>query len=150
MHDIAVRTADPADSIRCAELLGTLFSQEVEFRPDAAVQQRGIEMIVRNPEVGRVFVCTVDGTIQGMVLLLFTVSTALGRKVALLEDMIVDPTFRGAGIGSMLISHAISFAEKQGLARITLLTDGDNSRAQEFYSRSGFMRSSMTVMRKQF
>jgi len=149
MHDVAVRTACPADSIRCAELLGILFSQEAEFRPDAAAQRRGIEMIVSNPDAGRVFVCTVDGTIQGMVLLLFTVSTFLGRKVALLEDMIVDPAFRGEGIGSMLISHAISFADKQGLARITLLTDHENSRAQEFYSRAGFRRSSMTVMRKQ-
>lgn len=148
MPDIVVRSAVAADSMRCAELLCTLFSQEREFLPDPEAQRRGIELIVNNPDAGRVFVCTVDGTIQGMVLLLFTVSTYLGRKVALLEDMIVDPAFRGEGVGTMLINHAVLFAEKQGLGRITLLTDHDNSRAQEFYSRAGFMRSSMIVMRK--
>ncbi|MBN1279822.1 MAG: GNAT family N-acetyltransferase [Chlorobium sp.] len=148
MPDIVVRTALPADITRCSELLGTLFSLEREFLPDPKAQKRGIELIVNNPDIGRVFVCTVDGSIQGMVLLLFTVSTFLGRKVALLEDMIVDQGFRGEGLGTMLINHAVTFAERQGFGRITLLTDHDNSRAQEFYSRSGFLRSSMIAMRK--
>jgi ribosomal protein S18 acetylase RimI-like enzyme len=83
-----------------------------------------------------------------MVMLLFTVSTFLGRKVALLEDMVVDPSCRDQGIGSRLLKHAVSFARNEGFGRITLLTDCDNAGAQQFYERSGFLRSSMLVMRK--
>ncbi|MBM3163065.1 MAG: GNAT family N-acetyltransferase [Chlorobi bacterium] len=145
---MTVREAGPEDTGRCADLLGVLFSAEQEFSPDAEAQKRGLDLVVGNPQAGRVFVCEINGTVQGMVMLLFTVSTFLGRKAALLEDMIVDPACRGRGIGTMLLRHASLFAENEGFGRITLLTDADNTQAQKFYERSGFLRSSMIVMRK--
>ena len=146
MHNI--RIALDSDVPRCTELLGVLFSQEHEFTPDADAQTKGLFMIIHNPELGRIFVAEVDGVIQGMVLLLFTVSTFLGKKVALLEDMVVAPAFRGQSIGSSLIEHALDFAGREGFGRITLLTDSDNEAAQHFYSSRGFVRSKMIVLRK--
>ena len=81
-------------------------------------------------------------------MLLFTVSTFLGKKVALLEDMVVAPQWRQKGLGSLLLNHAIGFAEEEGLGRITLLTDGDNKAAQQFYRSKGFSLSEMVVFRK--
>jgi GNAT superfamily N-acetyltransferase len=145
---ISVKVAVEGDVPRCAELLGILFSQEREFTPDAEAQSRGLLMIINNPEVGRIFVAEVDGVIQGMVLLLFTVSTFLGTKVALLEDMVVLPEWRGLGLGSRLIDCAVEFARRDGFGRITLLTDRDNDPAQLFYSSKGFITSEMVVFRK--
>ncbi|NTW82383.1 MAG: GNAT family N-acetyltransferase [Chlorobiaceae bacterium] len=143
-----IRNATSDDIDRCAELLGILFSQEHEFAADRANQSKGLGMVIGNPEMGRVFVCEVDGSIQGMVMLLFTVSTYLGEKVALLEDMIVAPAYRGKGYGSRLIDHAIDFARSSGIRRITLLTDHDNETGQQFYLSRGFLRSGMAVFRK--
>ncbi|ACD90306.1 MAG: GNAT family N-acetyltransferase [Chlorobium limicola] len=148
MQNIELRTAGSDDIVRCAELLGLLFAQEHEFLPDPEAQKRGLELVIDHQETGRVFVCDIDGKVEGMVMLLFTVSTFLGQKVALLEDMIVDPAWRSRGIGTLLLRHAVSFAETEGFGRITLLTDQDNSTAQEFYQRAGFLFSSMRVMRK--
>jgi len=145
---VTIRTAVEHDVPRCAELLGLLFRQEHEFTPDAELQSRGLNMILHNPEHGQIFVAEVDGVIQGMVMLLFTVSTFLGKKVALLEDMIVAPAWRGKGLGSRLIDHAADFACREGFGRITLLTDKDNDTAQHFYSSKGFMESEMVVFRK--
>jgi GNAT superfamily N-acetyltransferase len=105
-------------------------------------------LIIDNPEFGRIFVCDVDGVVEGMVMLLFTVSTFLGKKVALLEDMVVAPQWRHKGIGSLLINHAMEFACREGLGRITLLTDRDNNAAQQFYKSKGFAQSEMVVFRK--
>jgi len=143
-----IRTAVESDVPRCAELLGILFSQEREFTPDAELQSRGVSMIIHQPELGRIFVAEVDGGVQGMVMLLFTVSTFLGKLVALLEDMVVDPAWRGKGLGSLLINHAIEFARREGLGRITLLTDRDNESAQQFYASKSFTKSEMVVFRK--
>jgi GNAT superfamily N-acetyltransferase len=143
-----VRTALVSDLERCTELLGILFSQEQEFTADPEAQSRALSMITGNPELGRIFVCEVDGAIEGMVMLLFTVSTFLGKKVALLEDMVVAPRWRQKGLGSLLINHAMEFARNEGLARITLLTDGDNGAAQQFYQTKGFSKSEMVVFRK--
>lgn len=145
-----VRPATPEDIDRCAELLRLLFSQEAEFTPAPLLQKKGLGMIIGNPASGTVFVCeeTDGGLLTGMTVLLFTVSTALGKPVILLEDMIVDPQYRSRGVGSLLVEHAIKFAEEHGFGRITLLTDHDNTTAQEFYTRHGFRKSGMVTFRK--
>lgn len=82
-----------------------------------------------------------------MVNLLFTFSTALGERVALLEDLIVLPNQRGCGIGSQLLEKAIETARLHDCHRITLLTDSTNESAQQFYQKHGFQFSAMIPMR---
>jgi GNAT superfamily N-acetyltransferase len=82
-----------------------------------------------------------------MVNLLYTVSTALGAKVAILEDAIIQPPYRSQGIGRQLLSYAFETARENGCKRITLLTDGENHKGQSFYSKLGFKPSSMVAMR---
>jgi len=143
-----IRIAEPRDIDACVRLLHLLFSQEHEFVPDSSKQVAGLEMIIGNPSTGTVFVCEAEGRIVGMVALLSLVSTALGKKVAMLEDMIVETDFRGQGIGSQLLDYACNWANENGYGRITLLTDGDNEAAHHFYETHGFSRSSMVAFRK--
>ncbi len=143
-----IRYAGEGDEVRCAELLGILFGEEREFTADSDTQRKALSMIIGDPGVGRIFVAEVNGVVEGMVMLLFTVSTFLGKKVALLEDMVVAPEWRGKGLGSLLIDYAMEFATLEGLGRITLLTDGDNEAAKRFYRAKGFNRSEMVVYRK--
>ena len=140
-------TATLDDIPQLCELLALLFVQEAEFRPDRALQAAGLKRIIERPEAGRILVLRDGETIIAMVNLLFTVSTALGGRVALLEDMVVHPAHRGVGTGSTLLQAAIDVARSAGCRRITLLTDGDNRAAQRFYRRHGFEPSSMLPMR---
>lgn len=146
---IRIRTAGPGDIEACTKLLGELFSLEKEFRPDAEKQRRGLRLIIERPESGTVFVAETEGRVAGMLILLTTLSTFLGRKVALLEDMVVDPRFRRRSIASLLLEHAMEHAAREGIGRITLLTDADNEAAHALYGSKGFYRSSMQVFRKQ-
>lgn len=129
------------------ELLCLLFAQERDFSPDAGRQADGLARIISEPEVGHILVLRLDGEIIAMVNLLYTVSTALGERVALLEDMIVHPDHRGDGAGSRLLQAAIEFARGAGCRRITLLTDHDNSGAIRFYRSHGFRQSLMVPLR---
>ena len=130
----------------CA-LLNSLFAQETEFVPDRQTQAKGLTTVINGAEVGDIIVARDDGEIVGMINLLYTVSTALGARVALLEDMVVSPNRRGQGIGSILIKHVVKFAKEKSCRRITLLTDGDNEGAHRFYKKHGFSRSSMIAFR---
>jgi GNAT superfamily N-acetyltransferase len=144
---IRVTQAAAADIPRLCELLALLFAQEADFAPDAERQARGLEMIIGQPEVGRIY-CARDGDcVVGMVSILFTVSTAEGARVALLEDMVVHPSRRGEGIGDRLLEEAIRRAREAGCKRITLLTDSINQSAMRFYGRAGFARSAMVPFR---
>ncbi|MCQ4345961.1 GNAT family N-acetyltransferase [Pseudomonas stutzeri] len=142
-----IRPATLADVPALGQLLAQLFAQEAEFAPDQTAQQRGLAAIVGDPALGTILVAVEDGRLLGMVNLLYTMSTALGARVALLEDMVVDATARGRGLGSALLESAIGHARSCGCRRITLLTDGDNLAAQRFYARHGFVRSPMRPLR---
>ena len=139
--------AKSADIPDLSHLLSHLFSQEAEFRPDPAAQARGLAQIIGNPETGAILVARENGYIAGMVNLLYTVSTALGARVVLLEDMVVAPGMRDQGVGSSLLQAAVEHARQNGFRRITLLTDHDNASAQRFYRRHGFAASPMVPFR---
>ena len=142
-----IELATTADIPTLCSLLDHLFSQEVEFKPNHEIQSRGLEKVLNNNNIGNIFVAKKNEKIIGMVILLYTVSTAMGERVALLEDMVVSPNERESGIGSMLLDHAVKYATEKGCKRITLLTDKMNIRAQKFYKQHKFNRSSMIPFR---
>src|SRR5690242_9425095 len=144
---VVIEPATEADLDELSEMLGALFSQESDFRPDKDKQLRGLRLIFEQPSRGRVFVLRRDGMIVGMINLLFTISTAEGGFVMLLEDLVVHKQYQGHGYGAMLLKHAIDFARQKNFLRITLLTDRPENQAQEFFRRHGFHESSMIPMR---
>lgn len=148
MPDISIGFATPADLEAMTGLLTELFTQEADFQPRPDKQRRGLKLILDNPALGRLFVLKVDGQVAGMANGLITVSTAEGALVMLLEDVIVSAHSRGQGLGRRLIEHVIAWARDEGMARVTLLTDADNYRAQATYGRLGFSLSAMRVMRR--
>lgn len=142
-----ITPANTSDIPALCDLLGILFSQEADFKPNHEAQSLGLARIISSPEIGHIVVARQDNQIIGMVNLLFTISTALGDRVALLEDMVVSPNARGSGVGSRLLEQAIQFASLNGCKRITLLTDSTNESAQRFYQKHGFGFSAMIPLR---
>ena len=148
MSSIKIAEATFDDIPELCTLLGHLFEQESEFTSSQTLQRTGLEKIIKDKNKGRILIIKDKNEVIGMINLLFTISTALGGDVAIIEDMVIKPTKRGKGFGSRLISYAIEFAINNNCKRITLLTDTENTRAQKFYKYHGFNRSSMVVFRK--
>jgi len=145
---MSVDRAKSDDIPELCELLAILFEQEAEFIPDFERQSRGLMEIIGNPNFGFIMVNRDEnGSINGMVNILYTVSTAVGGRVAILEDMIVLPECRGESIGMRLLESVFDILKDEGIQRVTLLTDPHNLDAQRFYMRNGFGISDMKVMR---
>jgi GNAT superfamily N-acetyltransferase len=147
MEDPHIEQATLEDLPQLTELLRDLFSHEGDFTPDPVRQMRGLRLLLEQPNRGRIFVLRQNDRILGMLNLLFTISTAEGGVVILLEDLIVHQDFRGHGLGSRLLKHAIHYAREKDFKRITLLTDRMNEDAQRFYKKHGFFESAMLPMR---
>lgn len=131
-----------------AELVMELFARSGDFSPDRATQERGLRLILEQPSRGRIFVLRNDHHLVGMVNLLFTISTAMGGFVILMEDVVIHPRHRGQGYGAMLVQHVVEFAKQKNFKRITLLTDKISAESQSFFVKQGFEHSHMIPMRK--
>ncbi len=147
MSDVVIEPATFEDLDELSGLLGELFSEESDFRPDKHKQLHGLRLIFEQPNRGRVFVLRRDRTIVGMINLLFTISTAEGGFVIVLEDLVVHKNFQGKGYGSQMLEYAINFAKQKNFLRITLLTDRPELRSQSLFKRYGFFESAMIPMR---
>jgi GNAT superfamily N-acetyltransferase len=147
MTELRIEPATLEDLPLMAELLADLFAHEPEFHPDQEKQIRGLRLILEQPNRGRIFVLRNNTRIIGMINLLFTISTAEGGFVLVLEDLIVHADHRGQGNGSRLLRHAIDFAKEKQFLRITLLTHRSEERLLELYRRHGFVASDMMIMR---
>ncbi|QFR48840.1 GNAT family N-acetyltransferase [Sulfurimonas lithotrophica] len=143
-----IRKATLEDIDALNELLKSLFEQENEFQADAKLQIKALKKIINSKKIGDIFVYERNKKVIAMVNVLYSISTALGKKVAILEDMVVLKKYRQKGYGTKLLSYVLKRLEKDGVKRITLLSDFDNDKAHEFYKKQGFKKSTMVVLRK--
>lgn len=142
-----VETATIEDLDQITDLLTALFKQQGDFTVDTEKQRDGLSMILEQPARGRIFVLRNDQQIFGMVNLLFTISTAEGGMVLILEDFIMHPSHRGQGYGNQLLNHVMQFGRSKNFSRITLLTDKISEDSQRFFKKHGFEHSKMIPMR---
>ncbi len=143
-----VEMATLEDLPALTELVMDLFSMSAgDFKPDRALQERGLRLILEQPNRGRIVVIRNEDKIFGMVNMLFTISTASGGFVILMEDVVIHPHHRGRGYGTMLVNHVVEFAKQKNFLRITLLTDKISAESQDFFQKQGFNYSNMIPMR---
>mgnify|MGYP005638160113 FL=1 len=145
--DTAIASAILADLPQLIQLLMELFQMEGDFEPNSKKQEEGLKLILEHPHRGRVLVIKNESKIIGMVNMLFTISTAEGGLVLLLEDFIIHPMNRGQGYGKKLLTAVKEFAQQKDFKRITLLTDKISAESQDFFNKEGFQFSKMIPMR---
>jgi ribosomal protein S18 acetylase RimI-like enzyme len=147
MEHVAIEPATLDDLPQLTELLFDLFTLEGDFKPDRTKHSRGLRLILEQPSRGRIFVIRQDTRILAMINLLFTISTAEGGFVLLLEDLIVHHEHRHRGFGDRLLEFSVNFAREKNFLRITLLTDRSNEEAQKFFKAHNFLDSKMIPLR---
>ena len=97
-------------------------------------------------EASTVFIAESEGKIVGsLTLALFLIPTGLR---AWIEDVVVDESARGQGVGEALNQAAINHAQSAGAKTVDLTSRPSREAANRLYKRIGFVERSTNVYRK--
>lgn len=84
-----------------------------------------------------VLIAEIDGAFAGLCLSFPSFSTWYGRSGAYVQDLYVEPAFRGLGIGERLLRYLAAETRDRGGVYLRLSVDTANTSAQRFYERMG-------------
>ena len=73
---------------------------------------------------------------------------ALRGPAAVIQDIIVDPQFRGRGIGRQLLHATLEALRTRGSSQVVLSTAERNEAAQRLFTSAGFRRTMVEMTRE--
>ncbi|MCH7715626.1 MAG: GNAT family N-acetyltransferase [Gemmatimonadetes bacterium] len=136
-----VRHATEADLPRIVELLAQLSldeSREELGPPLPETCRRAFQQIQADPNQ-RLLVAEAGGRVVGTASLLIVPNLShRGRPYAIVENVVVDATERGAGYGELLLRYAMEEARRAGCYKLSLTSNKRRTDAHRFYGRLGF------------
>lgn len=125
--------ADVKDIYRLIKLLA-----EYEKMSDLVVgTEEELEELLFENGVGHCLVAEASGTIVGIALYFYNLSTFKCRKGIYLEDLFVLPEKRGEGIGTSLLKELCKIAKSEGCGRFEWSCLDWNEPSLKFYSSLG-------------
>ena len=148
MKDITYGEAGKADIPDLVQLLALLFIIEKDFKPDTNKQQTGLALLLKNSATATMQVAKNDtGKVIGMVSAQLVISTAEGAVSAWVEDMVIEESYRGHGIGKQLLKNALTWAKNKGATRAQLLVDTANTDALGYYQHLNWQTTQLQARR---
>lgn len=146
MSPISIRPAMESDIPRLEALLYQVHGLHAEGRPDLFIPgckkytAEQLREILSDTENKPVFAAIMDGVLVGYCFCIRQVQTAASmHKISTLyiDDLCVDATMRGQGIGKVLYDYTVAFARENGYYNVTLNVWACNPSAMRFYEKCG-------------
>nr|AIA13316.1 Acetyltransferase (GNAT) family [uncultured bacterium]AIA13440.1 Acetyltransferase (GNAT) family [uncultured bacterium] len=148
MTDLTIRSAVAADAGLIINFIEALAAYE-KLSHEAKADEADIVRDLFGPEP-KVF-CEIaewQGKPVGFTLWFYTYSTFQGRHGIWLEDLFVDPSMRGKGVGKALLVNLARRCVQEGLGRFEWWVLDWNEPSIEFYkSQGGVMQDEWTKVR---
>ena len=140
---IVLRRARPGDADGVRVLV-----EHLGYSPDARGFGETFTQVVRHPEAA-VLVLAEGVRVVGYLALSHRPQIRLGARLASIDDLAVDPAYRGKGLGSALLDHALELARGLGCVRIEVSTTrARDSYARGFYRQHGFTETDSALLRQ--
>jgi GNAT superfamily N-acetyltransferase len=129
------------------ELLSAFLTEDEHYLASSrAYGDRGVQglndaldLFLEQPELGFVWMAYDESGLAGICVVCYAISTSMGAVVAKLDDVSVEETRRGKGIGTALVDQLKQQLRKESVMRIDVGVHLENPEAQKFYERLGFV-----------
>ena len=132
-----IRHAEPADVPAIVDLIRELAAfEKLEHLMRATPQTLGPHLFGENP-VAEALVAQADGKVVAFALFFTNFSTFLAQPGLYLEDLYVQPAWRGQGVGKALLQRLGAMAVERGCGRFEWSVLDWNAPAIGFYRTLG-------------
>jgi GNAT superfamily N-acetyltransferase len=134
---LALDPATPADVAEVMAMIRSLAEFERLTHLCVAGEKDLEEALFGARPAAEVLIARLEGRPAGFALFFHTFSTFLGRRGLWLEDLFIDPAFRGRGIGKALLRRVAALAQERGCGRFEWSVLDWNAGAIRFYESLG-------------
>ncbi|MCL4814419.1 MAG: GNAT family N-acetyltransferase [Vicinamibacteraceae bacterium] len=134
---IRIASATPADAALVLRFIRKLAEYERLAHTVVATEDGLREVLSGEHPQAEVLLAYADDVPVGFALFFHNFSTFMGRHGLYLEDLFVEPAFRGSGIGKALLVELARIAVSRGCARMEWAVLDWNEPAIGFYKRLG-------------
>jgi ribosomal protein S18 acetylase RimI-like enzyme len=107
---------------------------------DEPTARRAMSELLSDARLGRVWFIVDAGRKCGYLALCYGFSIELGGRDAFLDELFIEPGFRGRGLGTRALQEACAAARADGIRSLYLEVRRDNLDAQRYYERLDFER----------
>jgi GNAT superfamily N-acetyltransferase len=143
---VACEAMTTATRAQAARLLGRFLADDAHYRASSAqygdggaqALARALDLFLARPELGFVWLARIDATVVGACVVCYAISTSRGGLVAKLDDVTIDASRQGQGIGTAMLQALVDHLRRCGVSRIDTACHRDNAFAWRFYARHGF------------
>jgi GNAT superfamily N-acetyltransferase len=136
-----VREADVRDIQDILLLYEQLFSNtdQAEINRAAKIREHTKALFeIKQNQNHHLLVAEIEGMVVGTLAIIIIPNLShMGRPWAIVEDVIVDESHRGLGIGSLLMQRAIQLAKERDCFRVILASSKQRDESHKFYESLG-------------
>ena len=136
---LEIQTAQPADLAPVLQLLRTQLEEHGVVLTGQALQ-RATQRLIEDHALGRILTARLEGELVGVAVISFLWTLEHGGPTAWLDEVYVEPSRRGAGIGRKLVEAAMQVTRDSGCIALDLEVDAGHEAAERLYERMGFRR----------
>ena len=116
-----------------------------QLAPDCRLPTKNELVAILDSDASLIFMAEENNEILGTLTLVIN-KIPTGEKIWI-EDVVVDKSARGKGVGLKLLQFSIAYAKSQGIKNINLTSSPDRVAANNLYQKLGFLRRETNVYR---
>lgn len=146
MVEVAFLPVTAAGVDRALAMMAKLYSGNLRF--EAAQARSAIQWLIDNDSCGAAWFIESGGQTAGYLVLTIGYSLEFHGRYGLLDELFVEETFRGQGVGAQALAFAEQVCRLRGLRALRLEVGRTNPRAQALYARTGFQAHDRDLMTK--
>lgn len=145
--EIIIKDARPVDIDHMLPLLARQYATQQGFNFN--VQARGLRLMLDGCGKHRsVKVAWVNGAIVGMCTAQAQISMVRGDIDAVVNNLIVDRSYRKKGVATLLLSAIENWAANKGIKSLSLLAEKEDQERLDFYRQQQWKSASLICLVK--